>query len=224
MRYRSSWWGRGKLGQLYQLLSRYESRWWCPPTTQGRVASSPWIPPHSCIFHLLTSMVAQRRALFYPAAPFQRDPSKIPDIPAISGAMFIWQKEGLRWVGRRGGAKKKDLTHKQFGLHWRVNMCWRVCAWRGAENWGSCVLVLTHRSHLSRDSAVLCSGPNGNNLINSLLCSMDSALCWRTWNTTKNKQTAKCKQNRTKKMSRIYCLSKTYSHIRSLSFIFQMYS
>lgn len=52
----------------------------------------------------LTSKVLQRAALFWPSPPFHQEPSKIPDIPAISGAMFIWQEEGL---GRCGVVKKE---------------------------------------------------------------------------------------------------------------------
>lgn len=73
------------------------------------------------------------------APPFHWEPSKIPDIPAISGAMFIWQRKG-------GCARKKAPVTNSL----RVNMCWGdLC---GKKDWGLSVLVLTHRSHLSRDT------------------------------------------------------------------------
>lgn len=105
-----------------------------------------------------------------------RTPSKIPAIPAISGAMFIWQEERACGVGW-GGEKRASLTNS---LGWlRVNMCRRgVCETSGKQDWGSCVLVLTHR-------ATLCFMPQPPQPDqHPTPATMNSTLCWRNGHMT----------------------------------------
>lgn len=128
----------GLMGVSGNWVSHTSTSWTCIPVTVP--------PPPFAHTPPLTSKVWQRDSLFSPSLPFQQEPSKISEIPAISGAMFIWQREDL--LGERGDAneKKKDrrgggLLQKQFGrLRSRVNMClepWEglrpVCSGPGTE-------------------------------------------------------------------------------------------
>lgn len=127
-------WSQVESGSLVPVCSVLHCTWWPNPSRQpgqghalslGPVLPTPhasWPSPHLKRCHR-EQPCSSTLASFHPVPP-----SKIPDIPAISGAMFIWQNEcsGGREVGRgvadEQAVLRKSLTHKQLGLHWKVNM------------------------------------------------------------------------------------------------------
>lgn len=127
-------WSQVESGSLVPVCSVLHCTWWPNPSRQpgqghalslGPVLPTPhasWPSPHLKRCHR-EQPCSSTLASFHPVPP-----SKIPDIPAISGAMFIWQNEcsggrgGGRGVADEQAVLRKSLTHKQLGLHWKVNM------------------------------------------------------------------------------------------------------
>lgn len=110
-------WAMKKVGHLYLFVACYT--WYQTlPATQGKVTPSPWDPFFQLLLRLDPPLVLKGvtesslvpAACLFPPCP----PSKIPDIPAISGAMFIWQNKCSG--GREEGRGTSKLYWKRASL------------------------------------------------------------------------------------------------------------
>lgn len=118
-----SWWGQRKLGHLYLFVSGCAFYWHCPPRQPPKARSRPPLrtPLH---FQGVTESTLVLAFAYFPPGPL-----KNPRYPCNFRC-------NVYLVGRGLGGElpwKKSLTHKQFGLHSRVNMSRRGSARRAVS-------------------------------------------------------------------------------------------
>lgn len=175
---------RWKVGHLY-LFVVYCT--WCPthPANQGKVTPSPRDPffqlpmrpdPPLILKGVTESSLVPASCFFPPSHP----PSKIPDIPAISGAMFTWQNEcsGGDGGGGRASCIEKEPHSQTVWASLEGKHVQEGCVRPVVKELRPVCSGLVHLNRAHREA--LCSLPNclgpTNILLPPLVCSRDGNL------------------------------------------------
>lgn len=147
-----SWWGQRKLGHLYLFVSGYADA--AHPTNHPRQghalpSGSPPHPTSFCVFALPSPPRCHRE---HPCSSPLLLSTGTPQKSQISLQFPVQCLFGGKRAGGRAALKKEPHSQTVWAAFEGKHVQEGVCEASGKRDWGLCVLVLTHRSHLSRDT------------------------------------------------------------------------